>query len=221
LPALLLLSQAACVSTKQARTVEPHGFLVDYSRLQPGTGDQMLLRYVKPGVDVKGYTKILVDPFLIVVKEKQSDSMIADLHKAADVGYCYLREELGKDYVLVQTPEKGALRIQCAVTDARKAMPVWNVITSLCPLTLGISLVKDAVTGKPVAVGEATLEIRVTDAITGEILGEGVDRRVGGKHPKNMFDSWSEVDAALRWWAQRARYVLCVGRQGEGCVKPE
>ncbi|HSA77802.1 MAG TPA: DUF3313 family protein, partial [Nitrospirota bacterium] len=61
---------------------------------------------------------------------------------------------------------------------------------------------------------------KITDAMTGELLGAAMDRRVGGKDVKGVFDSWHNADAALKYWAQRTRYALCMGRDGSDCVKP-
>jgi hypothetical protein len=210
-----------CASIKHPKTVTPSGFLVDYSRLTPGTEDQMMLRWVSPNADVKKYTKVLVDPCQVVVKDKKSPEELADIQKAANEGYQKICAELGKDYVLVNKPEPGTLRIQVAVTNAQRSSPARNVISSVLPIGLGVSLAKDATTGKPTGVGEASFEIRALDAMNGEILAEGVDRRVGGKSPSAWFDSWHDVEAALTYWAQRTRYVLCRGRGGDNCVKPE
>lgn len=217
----LSLLLGACSSIKHPKTVAQSGFLVDYSRLQPGTEDQFMLRWVNPSADIRKYTKVLVDPFQIVVKKERTPEELSDIQKAANEGYQKLCAELAKDYVLVKTPEPGTLRIQAAVTDAKRSSPVRNVVSSVLPIGLGVSLVKDASTGKPTGVGEASFEARALDAMTGELLAEGVDRRVGGKAPSGWFDSWHDVEAALTYWAQRVRFVLCRGRGGEGCVKPE
>lgn len=219
--ALLALALAGgCTVTKQARTAPPAGFLVDYARLRPGQGDQMLLRYVNPDADPRAYRKVLIDPFQIVVRGDLPKDAIDDLRLAAGEGYRYLREELGKDYELVDSPQPGTLRIQAALTDARRASPVRHIVSSVLPVGLAVSLAKDAVTGKPTGVGEAALEIRGLDAMTGEILAEAADRRVGGMSLKGATDSWAGVDEALRYWARRVRYVLCLGRSGPDCQAP-
>jgi hypothetical protein len=85
---------------------------------------------------------------------------------------------------------------------------------------MGVSLAKDFATGKPVGVGEATTEMKITDASTGELLGAAVDRRVGGKNPDGIIDSWDGADSAMEYWAKRLRYVLCEERSGIACETP-
>ena len=53
-----------------------------------------------------------------------------------------------------------------------------------------------------------------------ELLGEAVDRRVGGKNPSGMFDGWNDADKAMQYWAKRLVYVLCRERGSGGCVEP-
>jgi hypothetical protein len=88
------------------------------------------------------------------------------------------------------------------------------------PIGIGISAIKGATTGKQTGVGEITAEFKITDAMTGELLGAGIDRRVGGKDPGGMFDSWYNADAAMKYWAKRVRYVLCTEGGRADCVKP-
>ncbi len=215
----LLLS--GCGASMQARSVDvKQSLLVNPAILQKGTGDQALYRYVNPKLDVKKYTRMMIDPVLI---EKQGELDAKDqenYQKLANNAYVYLVQELEKDYKIVLAPEPGTMRIQMAILDADSSKPVRNVTSSILPIGIGISLAQYAATGKPSGVGEITAEFRVTDAMSGELLAAGIDKRVGGKDISGMFDSWHNADEALKYWAQRGRYVLCVERGGKDCVKP-
>ena len=107
-----------------------------------------------------------------------------------------------------------------AIVDADPSQPARNVMSTVLPIGMGISLVKYAATGKQSGVGEITVEFKLSDAMSGELLGAALDRRVGGKDAKGHFDSWHNADAALQYWAQRMRYVLCTGRGGSECEEP-
>jgi len=52
----------ACASTKQARNVEPSGFLGDYSKLQEGGKDEALLVYRNPHANISRFNKIIIEP---------------------------------------------------------------------------------------------------------------------------------------------------------------
>jgi hypothetical protein len=84
------------------------------------------------------------------------------------------------------------------------------------------SLLKDLGTGKPLFVGEASIEGKISDAATGEILAASADRRVGKRHlDSHSFDSWDDVHKTLAFWAEQLRYRLCQQRGGADCTKPK
>ena len=70
---------------------------------------------------------------------------------------------------------------------------------------------KMALDGKPAFVGEAAIAVKITDAMTGELLAAAVADRVGGKQlDAAHLKSWGDVDAAMQFWAQHAAYNLCL-----------
>jgi hypothetical protein len=82
-------------------------------------------------------------------------------------------------------------------------------------------------TGKPPFTGELTVEAKLSDAETGEVLSAMMDRRVGVRQPvvgifqPTTYDSWADVDEAIRYFAERVRRTLCVRRGGTGCIEPK
>ena len=68
---------------------------------------------------------------------------------------------------------------------------------------------------------------KLSDAETGEVIAAVVDRRVGARKPiiglfeSATYDSWNDVDEAMRYWAERLRYRLCQRRGGSDCVAPK
>ena len=216
--ALLL---GGCAASYQARGMEVKDtMLVNPAILTPGTGDQALYRYQKPDIKGRRYTKILVDPVLLGKSAELDAEMLENYQKLANNAFVYLVEELRNDFQIVKSPEPETLRIQMAILDADPSSKVRNVMSSVIPIGIGISAIKGASTGKQTGVGEITAEFKITDAMTGELLGAAIDRRVGGKDVGGMFDSWYNADAALKYWAKRARFVLCTERGGANCVKP-
>lgn len=215
------LLMGGCGASMQARSVDiKEAILVNPAILEKGHGDQALYRYVNPKMDVKQYTKIMIDPVLIEKQGELKADELANFQKLANNAYVYLTKELEQDYRIVQSPEPGTMRIQMAIVDADSSKPVRNVTSSILPIGIGLSLVTYAATGKTMGVGEITVEFKATDAMTGELLGAGLDRRVGGKDVTGVYDTWHNADAALKYWAQRGRYVLCIERGGTNCVKP-
>ena len=87
------------------------------------------------------------------------------------------------------------------------------ILASASPVGAGLSLARYVATGKPTAVGEITIEILMTDSITGAVLGAGIDRRVGTQNVREAIDVWHTANDALVKWAERIREQLRIVRQ--------
>jgi len=223
---MVVMSTAAllggCAGSYQARSVDiKEATLFDPNILKEGKEGQSLYRYVNPKVDAKQYTKVFVDKVL-VRKDGQLDmEELQNYQNLAYNAYVYLTKELGKDYPIVTAPEPGAVRIQMAITDADSSKPVRNTLSTFVPVGMVLNLVKYSATGKQSGVGEISVEMLITDATTGELLGAALDRRVGGKEVSTLWSSWANANAALEYWAQQLRFVFCDMRGGGvTCVKP-
>lgn len=211
-----------CAGSYQARSVDlKQASLVNPDLLKAGDEEQSLYRYANPKADVKQYGKIVIDPVLIKKDGQLDNEEFENYQKLANNAFVFLTKELEKDYIIVKVPEPGAMRIQMAITDADSSKPVRNTMSTFVPVGMVLSLIKYSAVGKQSGVGEITVEMRITDATTGELLGAALDRRVGGKDVSTLWSSWANADAALEYWAQRLRYVFC-NMRGEGvkCVKP-
>jgi hypothetical protein len=212
---------SACGASYQARSIDvQESMLVSPSVLQKGGDDQALYRYVNPDLKMSQYNKLIIDPVLIVKDAQLDETQRENYQKLANNAFVYLTQELQQDYQIVSTPEPGTMRIQFAIIDADSSKPVRNVLSSVSPIGIGLNLVKYAATGKQSGVGEISAEVKVTDAMTGTLLGAALDKRVGGKDPKGIVDTWYNADQALAYWAKQARYVMCTERGGSDCVKP-
>ncbi|MGH8472379.1 MAG: DUF3313 family protein, partial [Gammaproteobacteria bacterium] len=115
----------------------------------------------------------------------------------------------------------GILRLAVAITEAEKRWVTLDTISTLYPAARVLSQAKSMATGTQSFVGEASAELKVTDAETGGLLMAAVDRRAGGKTLEKGFSSWADVESAFQYWAERVRYRLCNERGGTGCVAPE
>lgn len=223
---ILVLSVAACSATKQARDVGFSGFLGDYSKLVRGSEGQELYVYNNPKATWAAYTKILLDPVMIWQDPESAQRLPEeDLKRLADFFYAAMKEELQKDYTLVDKPGAATLRIQTAIINVEKTNPalatVSSIATPLNPVFLG-SLATNMITGKPLGAGETTVEGKVTNAQTGELLGAAVDRRLGvASLGTSKFDSWGEVEQVRLYWAKNSRYRLCKARGAADCQTPK
>ena len=214
----------ACSESQQARGIRAtSGFLgEDYPLLKEGEGEEALMVYRREGADWAAYKQLWLAPVSIWAAEESSfaDFSPADRQQLADRFYALVHEELEKDYKMVSAPGAGVLDVQIALTDAERSNSTLDTVSTVLPQALVVSSLTGLVTGKPAFVGEAQAEVKITDGGSGDLLGAAVDRRVGGKSIAGSTSSWSDVESALQYWAQRLRYRLCTERSGADCVKP-
>ena len=209
------------VGSHQARSLDVNESpLVNPDILVKGADDQALYRYVNPKADFKQYSKLMIDPVLVYKYAELDKEELENYQKLANNAYVYLMKEMEKDYQIVKFPEPGALRIQMAIVDADSSKPVRNTLSTVVPIGMALSAVKYSATGKQAGVGEITLQLRITDANTGELLGAALDRRVGGKEVTKLWSSWHNADDALQYWAKKVSFRLCEMRAGANCEKP-
>jgi len=218
--AAVALLLGGCGGSYQARSVDiKNSLLVNPDILKEGTGDQALYRYQNPAVNLADYSAILIDPVIISKQAELSAGELENYKTLANNFYVYMNQELGKYIAIASSPGPGTLRVQGAIIDADNSKPVRTII-SFTPIGIGINLIKYTATGKQTAVGEITSELKITDAQTGQLIGAALDRRVGGKNPSNIYDTWSNADDAVKYWAKRLAYVVCTTKKLQGCVNP-
>jgi hypothetical protein len=210
-----------CSTTKQARDMELKSVMVDTTLLTEGKDDQALYRYQNPKTSLKSYTQVMIMPVKFFKPAEASPEELADLQKLVNNFNQYLYTELIKDYRITNDPGPNTLKIETVIMDASKSRPGMDFLSTLVPVGMAVSIVKNFATGKPTSVGEITGELKMTDAMTGELVGAAMDRRVGGKSLSGVFTSWNDADKAMEFWAKKVRYFLCTERGGKNCEKPE
>ncbi|MGZ5050309.1 MAG: DUF3313 domain-containing protein [Methylobacter sp.] len=220
---VLALLSVGCARTYQARHVETSHFLDDYSLLKDGKDGDALLSFWKDGVNWAGYKKVIVEPVLL---SKLPDSELnglshAENHRFKELFEYKMREALKKNFKLAAHPGPDTLRVQYAITDAESSILLLDLYTSVYPSARVLSLLKRLATGTESYVGEASVEGKITDAQTGELLMASADRRAGGKTLVGAFDNWDDVEQAYQYWAEQLNYQLCIKQGRHDCQEPE
>jgi hypothetical protein len=214
-----------CVTSRQARDVQPGGFLGESASLltKGEKGEETLLVYQKPGIDWSAYDKVLLDPVAIwsVKPSTLPAEQQADYQKLVDSFQITLGEKLAKNYGLVAAPAKGALRIQTAIVNGAQANNTLKVAKTIAPYAGFADLLWTFATGKPAFAGEVSMEYMIRDSQTEELLAAGADRRVGGNQVgASTFTTWGDVRNILTYWSDLAVYRLCVDRAAPDCKRP-
>ena len=232
LRSLLILScvasLAACAHSQQAGgwgKAEPSGFLSDYSKLRPAKGEEeaTLVYWTEDKATFRTYKKVLLEPVQVWRAEK-SDAKDLDKEDAEYLSqylWSHLDEELRKDYIMTGQAGPGVIRLQVALTEAGKGVPVLDNVTALHPGSRLASKVKQMASGTESFVGKASVEIKATDSQTGELLAAMIDRRGGGKYFWKSFHRWTDVEEAYSYWAKKTRWRACMTRGDADCELPK
>lgn len=245
--AVAAVGPLGCGATKQppegtplGRKVEGSGFLGDlYPRMEKGEGDEPLRVYRSPTFTEPAafarYTRIRLDPVAMFggPDSKLSGLSAEERRHIADAVQAQVHDKLSGDYEMTAENTRDTLRLQVAVVDAEASWAKTEAISEL-PMPVGIPGAKSALvllgtllTGKPPFTGELTVEAKLSDAQTEEVVAAMIDRRVGVRKPivgtfqSETYDSWADVDEAIRYFAERVRHTFCVRRGGTNCVPPK
>jgi Protein of unknown function (DUF3313) len=203
-----LVTIGGCATTRQTRSVEKSGFLGDYSQLREGGSGQAQLVYIKPGVRWAAYDKIVIEPVTLWTEEAVANVPPEDQQLLADYMDASLRNELQKDYKIVDRPEPGALILRAAITDTKGARMVANTVSKVIPQLRLLTTVGGLAADTQVLVGRAGVEAELLDGVTYERVGAAVDRRAGTKALRGGISTWADVQNAFDYWSERLRARL-------------
>ena len=223
----LAMLTTGCVSTMHARDVQQRGPITEHQALLTDVKDDRaaLKGYRNPVANWRAYDKILLEPvvisddFVSTLNTEQRD----DLKKLTESFYAKLQENLSKQYQITDTPTAGTMRYRVSITHAEQSWMTLAVLTKAVWQLQAANTLWALTRGKPAFAGEVTAEFTITDAVTGELLEVGVDRRVGGQNllDREVFNSWGDVKNSLKYWADSSAYRLCGTRGDANCVEPK
>jgi hypothetical protein len=219
--ALVLIGMIAGCATTQKASVErvgPSAFLGDTSLLKPGDKEQTSLRYVNPNAPWTTYNKVLLEPVTFWGDDKTKISA-KDQQMLCNFLQEQLYQQLGTKYQMVTEPGEGVMRLQVAIVDAESATPVLRTVSMVIPQARLLSSLKYLATGTYPFIGGAEGEAKMTDSVTGQLLGMWVDKRVGGGNIKTAAQwEWGDAENAMKEWATLAATRL--SSWTSGAVKP-
>jgi hypothetical protein len=206
LVACLLVATASCVrfvnrTAERAEARDWSGFLDDYSRLQPGDPGDLPFVYRSPNAQWKSYDAVLFEPVTLWRSGKHSLDPIPEDDLLALVAHFEraVRTRLGTGFRMVTAPGPGVLRLRLAITEARAADPVVDVLTAT-PEDADRRATGPIGPELAAFIEAAMIEGEIRDAASDELLAQGVDRRQAGA-PR--LATWEALDRALAFWADR------------------
>ncbi len=219
---VLFLLVNGCARTYQARHVETTDFLEDYSMLKEGSENDALLSYWKKGVNWSAYKKVILEPVLIKkTKDSELNQMThADGFRLRELLDYRMQEALKQGFKLVTKPGADTLLVQFAITDVETSTVLFDTFSSIYPSARVLSALNHLVTGTESFVGKASIEGKIIDSTTGDLLMASADARAGGKTLTGSFNEWDDIEEAYKYWAIQLNYQLCLRQARVGCQKP-
>ena len=213
---LLAIALAGCAVTEktQPEAAQNSGFLRDYSQLQPGDKEQAGLVYWNPNAQWTRYNKVMVDPVTLILRP-DTDISPEDQARLSKYYGDKLREDLAKNFTLVNKPGPGVMRVRVALTDAEAATGGLRTVSVIVPQARLLNTGYDLATGSYAFVGTAQSEGEILDSMTGERLAAAVDRRYGGLSVKNAgVWKWGDAEHIMDYWADKLSTKLAEAHAG-------
>ena len=170
-----------------------------------GKGDETRLVYWNAGTNFSRYDKAWIESVTMWTDKTGDLAKLPKETQQALTGAFYkaIHAELSKDYRIVTKPGPGTIRFRAAITEAKGANVPLNTITSVVPQPRMLSKLAGMAADVAVIVGRVSFEATAHDAMTGELIGAAVDRRVGAKTIAGAFSKWGDVEAAFGAWAKQ------------------
>jgi len=202
------------VQSEQAPAAVTGFFGSNYTLLQPGKEGQAAMVYINPSVQWIQYNKILLEPAEFWDSPDTSISP-TDQHMLTAYFYNQLKEDLQKNFTLVDQGGPGVLVLQVALINASAATPGLRSVSVVIPQARILNGIQSLATGSYAFVGSAEAEMKATDAFTGQFLAGAIDQRKGGMALSTAAQwQWGDAQNAMNYWAQRmsARLLELQGR---------
>ncbi len=205
---LLCITLLAGCSASGMKDVQKSGFLHQYSELKAGEDDQAAQVYIKPGLDLKAYDKIVFERVVVMLHDDSGGSAIDPtiLKELADYYQKALINAVEGRFQVVDKSGPGVLWVRVAITQVKPSKPVANTVSTILPVGWVVSGATKVASDDNMGTGEAASEMEVLDSVTGERLAAAIDRRQGGKSA--FRGKWDDTKDAFDYWAKRFRQRL-------------
>ena len=175
----------------------------DASLLQPGAEGQAAYVYINPNVQWSQYKKVLLKPVEFWDTDNSSVSP-EDQRMLTAYFYNSLQQHLQKNFVQVNQPGPGVITFAVAIINAEGATPGLRSVSLVVPQARILNYAQSLATGHAAFAGSAEAAFKATDSMTGQLLAESVDKRVGGMAIKEAAQvKWGDAEAVMDYWAQK------------------
>lgn len=205
LRSILLLSLTSALVLNPAwgdSHMATNAFIEGEVALTPDPDRKGAYRYLKEGLDLSQYKRIIIMPVEIWIHpdSKYKGIQPDDLKALADTFRQLLVDELEPAFPVVDKAGSGTLVLRLAITGVKLKKKKRGLL-GYTPVGLIVTTAMNAA-GKRTSLAEAGIEAELIDASSDERLGVLVDKGIGAKSEKL---SWEDIEMSLRFYAKRFR----------------
>jgi len=193
-------SAAAASSASTAGTVASEatsanvarvGFLTNYARLQPMPDGGGMLCWRQPGVNWRGYDKVMIERIQVAFRPGSQNTVDpSDLKMLVDYFHADLVKALTGQVQLVNAPGPGVLRVRIALTNLVPTNTIASLAGTAAPYGFVAEIGSGAATGRPVGstpyLGQTGMEAQFRDGATGNVIAECADTEIGLKYAADL-----------------------------------
>lgn len=201
---LICLGAAWLFAGCAAPQVAPSGFLAHHPELKPVPGLEGVSYWERPGVKWERYRRLLIEPVLVRLDERQSTREMSKeetARLAESLRQAVVRATADR-FPQAQGPGPDVLLVRAALTHLKPVNPVLNIATT-------------AAVFMPVDVGQAAVEVQFLDSQGGQVLAEVAASRSGSPMElTTLWTRWSQVEACFAVWADMLRQAMEEPAQG-------
>ena len=219
---LMLIGGLLCAASALGQN---NDFLADYSILEKRDGDFVAKVFLVPNAIQRfaDYNSVLVDqPEIFIAADSKYKGAKGDQLKAlADVARLSTIERLeAGGFAIATEPGPNVLYMRWAITDLYLQKKKRGFL-SYTPIGMVVHATKSAAVRdlwKKIDIAELSMEIELSDLVTGEILAAAATQRQGlrkNKGDKGQIVSWQALDALFETVGERVRCTLSNSRIAE------
>jgi Protein of unknown function (DUF3313) len=197
-------SQPSSIKSGRVGAAVSGFFGPDASLLQPGGPGKAAMVYINPNAQWAQYKKILLEPVQFWDSQNSTVSP-SDQQMLTAYFYNRIRENLQKNFTLVDHGGPGVLDIQVALVNASAATPGLRTVSVVVPQARLLNRIQSLASGSLAFVGSAEAATKITDSADGQLLAAAIDKRAGGMALSSAAQwKWGDAENAMDYWAKRA-----------------
>jgi len=174
-----------------------------YDQLQPGPKGGAKLIWKKTAVNPDKYKRFMVDSVIFFLAN-DADYKGIDPQEMKELCDAFNREiaaAFRNKYEIVTEPAPDVARLSIAITNIKPSKPAVSAVTSVVPVSLGVSLLKKGVSGGWSGSGQTCMEVMVLDSLSNEIVFLAVDQRQA--EFESRFTKWGSANDAFKLWSAK------------------